>query len=74
MTWGEPFQPQMMFSQHNTFSPWKLFSFSIRFSLYYQLYPIPIAISTVMNALQTLNLKWQAGVNCVPISNGSHQM
>ena len=29
VTWREPFQPHVMFSEHNIFSPWKLLSFSI---------------------------------------------
>jgi hypothetical protein len=70
VTWEEPFQPHVMFSEHNTFSPyaWKLLSFCIS-PLCYLFYPIPIAISTAKNAQQTLNLKAQAGVNYIRITN-----
>ena len=44
------------------------------FSLYYQFYPIPIAFSPAMHAQQTLNLKAQAGVNYIRITNSSHQL
>ena len=64
--WGEPwnYQRHVMFSEHNPFSPRKLFSLSIfpyeyicmKFSINFILFPLPLV---VMNAKQTRNSKFE---------------